>query len=131
VGLALSGGGIRSATFCLGVLQALARKNRLRQIDFLSTVSGGGYIGGFLGRLFTRITTDVADKAGRVQEIVADLNSPQIHWLRSTANYIAGGGLLDLRRNLAYTNTEPTSLKPLAPGPGRLPEEKRQSLRAL
>jgi hypothetical protein len=54
VGVALSGGGIRSATFSLGVFQALAGKGLLRRIDFLSTVSGGGYFGGFLGRLFTR-----------------------------------------------------------------------------
>ncbi|HET7058590.1 MAG TPA: hypothetical protein VFI05_07650, partial [Nitrospiraceae bacterium] len=54
IGLALSGGGIRSATFCLGVLQALAGRGLLGSIDYLSTVSGGGYIGSFLGRLFTR-----------------------------------------------------------------------------
>jgi patatin-like phospholipase len=45
VGLAFSGGGIRSATFNLGVLQALAKLNVLRHCDYLSTVSGGGYIG--------------------------------------------------------------------------------------
>jgi hypothetical protein len=45
VGLALSGGGIRSATFSLGVLQALARHDLLKHVDYLSTVSGGGYIG--------------------------------------------------------------------------------------
>ena len=54
VGLALSGGGIRSATFSLGVLQALAASGLLRRIDFLSTVSGGGYIGAFLGGLVDR-----------------------------------------------------------------------------
>jgi len=48
VGLALSGGGIRSATFALGVLQALKDLDWLRQVDFLSTVSGGGYIGAWL-----------------------------------------------------------------------------------
>jgi hypothetical protein len=48
VGLALSGGGIRSATFSLGVLVALARRNILPKVDYLSTVSGGGYIGSFL-----------------------------------------------------------------------------------
>jgi choline dehydrogenase-like flavoprotein len=101
VGLALSGAGIRSATFCLGVLQALARKDRLREVDFLATVSGGGYIGGFLGRLFTRVVHEVPDKVGRVQEKVADLNSPEIAWLRSTGNYLIGDGLSDLRRNLA------------------------------
>ncbi len=48
IGLALSGGGIRSASFGLGVLQSLARYDLLRQIDYLSTVSGGGYIGSSL-----------------------------------------------------------------------------------
>ena len=44
-GLALSGGGIRSAAFCLGALQALAEHKVIAQIDYMSTVSGGGYIG--------------------------------------------------------------------------------------
>ncbi|HEY2432867.1 MAG TPA: hypothetical protein VGI12_09370 [Vicinamibacterales bacterium] len=43
----LSGGGIRSATFALGVLQGLARVGVLGGVDYLSTVSGGGYIGGW------------------------------------------------------------------------------------
>ncbi len=43
--LALSGGGIRSASFALGVLQYLARYDHLKKFDYLSTVSGGGYIG--------------------------------------------------------------------------------------
>ncbi len=48
VGLAFSGGGIRSATFALGILQGLASLRLLRRFDYLSTVSGGGYIGGWL-----------------------------------------------------------------------------------
>lgn len=48
VGLALSGGGIRSASFNLGLLQVMARYDHLKQIDLLSTVSGGGYIGSSL-----------------------------------------------------------------------------------
>jgi hypothetical protein len=48
VGLALSGGGIRSATFALGVLEGLRSFGLLRRVDYLSTVSGGGYIGGWL-----------------------------------------------------------------------------------
>jgi hypothetical protein len=46
--LCLSGGGIRSATFNLGVLQALARHKLLTHFDYLSTVSGGGYVGSWL-----------------------------------------------------------------------------------
>ena len=45
VGLAFSGGGIRSATFNLGFLQGAAALGLLKQYDYLSTVSGGGYIG--------------------------------------------------------------------------------------
>src|ERR1035437_3270372 len=48
LGLAFSGGGIRSATFNLGVLQGLAELGLLPFIDYLSTVSGGGYIGSWL-----------------------------------------------------------------------------------
>ncbi|NIR45379.1 MAG: hypothetical protein GWN99_13255 [Gemmatimonadetes bacterium] len=47
-GLAISGGGIRSASFGLGVLQALVRTKILKKVDYLSTVSGGGYIGSSL-----------------------------------------------------------------------------------
>src|SRR4029077_8219675 len=46
--LCLSGGGIRSASFGLGVLQGLARFGLLGQFHYLSTVSGGGYIGSWL-----------------------------------------------------------------------------------
>ena len=48
LGLALSGGGIRSASFALGVLQCLHNDGLLKHFDYLSTVSGGGYIGGSL-----------------------------------------------------------------------------------
>ncbi len=47
-GLAISGGGIRSASFGLGVLQALVRRGVLEAFDYMSTVSGGGYIGSSL-----------------------------------------------------------------------------------
>ena len=50
LGLALSGGGVRSATFNLGLLQALAAKGILERIEYLATVSGGGYVGGFWTR---------------------------------------------------------------------------------
>ncbi|MFN0193462.1 MAG: patatin-like phospholipase family protein [Aestuariivirga sp.] len=48
IGLALSGGGIRSATVSLGVMQKLAGDGLLKHVDYLSTVSGGGYIGSAL-----------------------------------------------------------------------------------
>ncbi|HEV8242236.1 MAG TPA: GMC oxidoreductase [Thermoanaerobaculia bacterium] len=100
VGLALSGGGIRSATYCLGALQALAKKGRLRGIDFLSTVSGGGYTGSFLGRLFTRVDQAVADKPAYVEKVLRNSNSAEIEWLRTHVNYLNGEGLSDLKTNV-------------------------------
>lgn len=93
VGLALSGGGVRSATFALGVLQALAEKNKLRHVDYLSTVSGGGFAGSFFGRLFTRPrVTKAGDPCGRAQDIVRDIGSSPLRWLRAQANYLFSQG---------------------------------------
>ena len=48
IGIACSGGGIRSATLNLGILEVLREKQILEQADYLSTVSGGGFVGGWL-----------------------------------------------------------------------------------
>jgi hypothetical protein len=53
-GLSLSGGGIRSATFNLGLLQALNSAGKLATFDYLSTVSGGGYVGGWWSAWLSR-----------------------------------------------------------------------------
>jgi len=48
IGLALSGGGIRAASFALGIIQVLLNEGILQRFDYLSTVSGGGYLGSSL-----------------------------------------------------------------------------------
>ncbi len=58
--LCLSGGGIRSATFALGVIQGLAKRRMLTQFDYLSTVSGGGYIGSWLSSWVRRSPGGIA-----------------------------------------------------------------------
>jgi len=58
IGLALSGGGVRSATFNLGLLQALAHEGKLRVFDYLSTCSGGGYTGGWWSAWLSRAERD-------------------------------------------------------------------------
>ena len=63
VGLCLSGGGIRSASFNLGLLQALGRCGVLRATDYLSTVSGGGYIGSCLSSLCSSPSADLSPDA--------------------------------------------------------------------
>jgi hypothetical protein len=57
-GISLSGGGVRSATFNLGLLQALAEAKKLKTFDYLSTVSGGGYVGGWWSAWLSRPERD-------------------------------------------------------------------------
>ncbi|MFN0059596.1 MAG: patatin-like phospholipase family protein [Planctomycetota bacterium] len=97
--LALSGGGIRSATFSLGVLQSLAKQRLLRRFDYLSTVSGGGYAGGFLGSLFSRAatrppaeTTSGSPAIDVVEATLGDSRSRAMHWLRENGRYLAPNG---------------------------------------
>jgi hypothetical protein len=81
--LCLSGGGIRSAAFCLGVLQVLAAKRLLRQFDFLSTVSGGGFIGGWLQVLIRE-----AGGVSSAEEMLARPRSDALRRLRAYTNYL-------------------------------------------
>jgi predicted acylesterase/phospholipase RssA len=89
LGLALSGGGIRSATFNLGILQALAQLRALPCVDYLSTVSGGGYIGSWLIAWLKRASFSEVERGldpywgqhhGKA--------TPQIEFLRDYSNYL-------------------------------------------
>jgi hypothetical protein len=87
VGVGLSGGGIRSATFCLGALQVMAERGLLKDVDFLSTVSGGGYVGSFL-----------SSRLGNSEPhtVVAGPNGPDpeaIRYLRQNAKYLSASDL--------------------------------------
>ena len=78
VGLALSGGGIRSATFSLGILQGLYYLGLLRIFDYLSTVSGGGFVGGWWSAWLARrdfvgfTLDDIRDPRALARSLVED-----------------------------------------------------------
>lgn len=90
VGLAISGGGVRSATFGLGLLRGLARNGLLTRIDYLSTVSGGGFIGAMFGRLVTQVGIE------RAQRELARSTSPLLEWLRRYGRYLSPTGARDI-----------------------------------
>jgi hypothetical protein len=84
--LCLSGGGIRSAAFSLGVLQGLAGRKLLTGFHYLSTVSGGGYIGGWL----TALLREHGDNAAQVQTLLGGRTAPpQLDALRRYTDYLA------------------------------------------
>jgi hypothetical protein len=90
-GLAFSGGGIRSAAFNLGVLQGLAELKLLFRFDYLSTVSGGGYIGSWLAAWTKRLGSfaEVQKRLAPNRVHQEDDNEPlQIRFLRVFSNYL-------------------------------------------
>jgi hypothetical protein len=92
VGVCLSGGGIRSATFNLGMLQGLARLGKLGEIDYLSTVSGGGYIHEFLASwIFREGVETVQRKLDSIPATGSGRVVPPepIRWLRRYSNYLS------------------------------------------
>ncbi len=75
LGLALSGGGFRASFFHLGVLARLAEERLLRQVEVISTVSGGSIIGAAYYVRLRRLLNDSAEPADSDYErIVADLD---------------------------------------------------------
>ncbi|WP_293000897.1 patatin-like phospholipase family protein [Nevskia sp.] len=108
-GVAVSGGGIRSAIFALGVFQALAARDKLRHVDYLSTVSGGSYFGSFLGAMFARghrhdAVSRFLNRGGDSHvptspgSPASDGRPPAIHplnWLRVNGRFLAPRGGTD------------------------------------
>ncbi len=103
VGLAFSGGGIRSATFNLGILQGLADHRLLKYFDYLSTVSGGGFVGSWLAAWIkregstenvelqlqsSRVNQAAATRDGLKAGEVFDAEPEPIHHLRAYSNYL-------------------------------------------
>lgn len=97
--VALSGGGIRSATLSLGFFQGLARTRRiLGDVRLLSTVSGGSYFGSFYTALWRREPVQSIDM---VEDVLTESANPfagarisPLQWLRENSRFLAprGGG---------------------------------------
>ena len=92
LGLCFSGGGIRSATFNLGVLQGLAELGLLPFIDYLSTVSGGGYIGAWLhGIIRNKYGGNPVPAQDELhpRRVPGGADADPISFLRKYSNYLA------------------------------------------
>ena len=97
IGLAFSGGGIRSATFNLGIIQALADCRLLSRFHYLSTVSGGGYIGSWLSALIHR------SGEGHVERIESALAAtPENFQERAASCGLKGEALARLAEETSY-----------------------------
>lgn len=86
VGLAFSGGGIRSATFNLGVLQALQAGGMMRRVDYLSSVSGGGYIASCYTWLRARL--QALPQGGVFEARRSQHRGSVLDWLRRHGKYL-------------------------------------------
>src|SRR5437660_1901414 len=107
--LCISGGGIRSASFSQGVIEALAchprpadgkivpsaEKSLLAQFNYLSTVSGGGYVGSWISAWLARAHKGGVNGWPGVWKSLSgqrgdnpDKEPAQITWLRTYCNYL-------------------------------------------
>ncbi|MGE5219865.1 MAG: patatin-like phospholipase family protein [Chloroflexota bacterium] len=96
IGLALSGGGIRSSAFCLGVMQALNTAGLIEKVDYLSTVSGGGYIG---MSMTAAMSEGTAGKFPFASELRKN-EPPGLQHIRDHSNYLFPQGLLNIFGNV-------------------------------
>ncbi|MEP4147873.1 MAG: hypothetical protein ABJL54_11660 [Halioglobus sp.] len=98
VGVALSGGGIRSSTLALGVIQSLSKANILPRVDFLSTVSGGGFIGGCVSSTLNDASARSDAKSFPLRENIGERESNELTQLRNSGKYLAPAGFLEKLR---------------------------------
>ena len=121
VGLAFSGGGIRSATINMGIAQALERRGVFDHVDYMSTVSGGGYLGSSISTAMRKFGPDedhgqpckacktALDDQGEFpyeyqepeeQDKIGLTGAPPmvetkfLTWVRNNSNYMATGNFL-------------------------------------
>ena len=119
-GLAISGGGIRSAVFSLGVLQAVADQQVLKHFGYVSTVLGGSYIGAFYGSLFVPDTLRSGDAQTAASEFKAQARQAAstlgpktsaakptsvtpIAYLRDNCNYLVPNGMNDVLQSISFS----------------------------
>jgi hypothetical protein len=94
--LCLSGGGVRSATYCLGVLRAFAQVGILKKFDYQSTVSGGGFTGAFISRwVRERGFKEVEEDLGN-DKLFSEPFAPLAHFRRYVSYLTPQIGLIGL-----------------------------------
>jgi hypothetical protein len=106
VGLALSGGGIRSAAVSLGVLQALNHHGALGNVDYLSTVSGGGYMGTSLTATMTEsggrfVFGKSPTRTGHLPPAAEISDTDEVGHIRNYSNYLFPAGARDVVTGIA------------------------------
>lgn len=105
--LCFSGGGIRSATFALGLVESLASRNLLRRFDYLSTVSGGGYLGSWLSAWIRREQLERAErrlselrsKTVRTQNEIAEIQTQEKE-IYNSYQQPSADGVIEIERQL-------------------------------
>ena len=96
VGLALSGGGIRSASFSAGAIESLSRHGLLRAFDIVSSVSGGGYAAAWVGAWAYRHADGMKGVESELRPSDGIARAP-LRWMLRHCSYLAP------RRGLAFT----------------------------
>jgi hypothetical protein len=95
LGLSISGGGVRSASIALGVVQALSEAGVLRRVDYLSTVSGGGFLGSCISALLHRPFGGTSAEDFPLNHHPGSAEPPALAHVRSFCAYLTPEGFVD------------------------------------
>ncbi|MEY4512243.1 MAG: hypothetical protein RLZZ450_4365, partial [Pseudomonadota bacterium] len=91
-GLALSGGGIRSATTSIGFMQVLQQHRELESFDFASSVSGGSYANGYLQVMSSPELLRRMDRPADPKHMLDDaFSDAAVYQLHTKSRYLARG----------------------------------------
>ena len=128
--ICLSGGGVRSAVTCMGILTSLSKRGILKHFHYLSTVSGGGYAGGAMTHWVNERAADTknestppgmydlpfvtqkdqsAKEPSEAEWKKIEGNHAYIRHLRANISYLMPNGILGLLRGI-YVFTRAVSL---------------------
>lgn len=116
-GIGLSGGGIRAASLALGVMQALAEKDLLKHFDYISSVSGGGYLASSLQWWWSRVPREDPVDKDAVTFGLSPLDfpygpAPPEGEAEAVKPDSTGNALRRARANLAFLRTHSSYLTP-------------------
>lgn len=88
IGLALSGGGIRSASYAIGAIESLAKEGLLPSVDIVSSVSGGGYAAAWMSAWAYRHKYGIGGVQAELNPRAPGDDGP-IRWVRRHCAYLA------------------------------------------
>lgn len=97
VGLAASGGGVRAAAFTIGIMRYLTDNGFFIQIDYVSSVSGGGYATGSFITFLSSLEKEAIDEI--INAETSENRRKELEIIKKLKGHICTGEIIDETNN--------------------------------